>query len=112
MLIIGLVRDRVILQPELLFQVSVTHTRAELEGNMKTEKAAREHVGAEFLFVDDPDAVAPFLQSSQPITPVAEASILLYGRHRWGAEWYDQFCLIRYGELPPMFSAELEHVAD
>ncbi|MCH7840915.1 MAG: hypothetical protein IID38_11870, partial [Planctomycetes bacterium] len=97
--IIGLVRDRRLQQPELLFDVTLKLTRSQLEGLFDPSLSDQEHTGIEFVH-DDPDAILPFVESSSPVTPVAEASLLLHGRHTWGAKWYEQTCFLRYGELP------------
>jgi len=99
--IIGLVRDRQLLQPELLFDVTLKLTRNELQGLFDPNLSDQEHTGIEFVH-DNPDAILPFVESSSPVTPVAEASLLLHGRHTWGAQWYEQTSFLRYGELPPI----------
>jgi hypothetical protein len=50
---------------------------------------------------DDPDAVIPFLSLTAPVAPMAEAALLLHGRRAWGAEWFENTCYLRYGQLPP-----------
>ena len=99
--IIGLVRDRRLQQPELLFDVTLKLTRGQLQGLFDPSLSDQEHTGIEFVH-DDPEAILPFVENSSPVTPVAEASLLLHGRHTWGAPWYEQTCFLRYGELPPI----------
>jgi 8-oxo-dGTP pyrophosphatase MutT (NUDIX family) len=96
---IALVRDRKLLQPELIFDVSVRHTRRELEQRFDPARSDGEHSEIEFLY-DDPDAAIPSLSRLGRASPVAQAAYLLHGRVVWGSEWYDQTCLVLYGELP------------
>lgn len=99
MVLIALVRDRRILQPELLFDVCVSRSRSELQARFDPERSDGEHCGIEFLY-DDPEAALPSLARLDRITPIAEAAYLLHGRNFWGAEWFEQTCLVRYGEVP------------
>jgi 8-oxo-dGTP pyrophosphatase MutT (NUDIX family) len=98
--LIGLVRDRDILQPELIFDAYLGITRLELFGRFRPEMSQGEHSAIEFLH-DEPDAAIPSLNWAGNLTPIAEATYLLHGRACWGEEWYEQTCLVRYGEIPP-----------
>jgi 8-oxo-dGTP pyrophosphatase MutT (NUDIX family) len=98
--IAGLVRDRNILQPEVLFEVTLTLSRAELAARFDPTLPGQEHTGLEFVH-DDPEAIVPFVRRSTPVAPVAAAAMLLQGRHAWGTDWYEQSCYVLYGELPP-----------
>ncbi len=97
--VIGLVRDRRLLQPELIFDVMVRCTRRALEARFDPQRSGGEHTAIEFLY-DDPDAALPSLTRLGHITPVAEAAYLLHGYTQWGPQWYEQTCLSRYGERP------------
>jgi len=97
--IAGLVRDRDILQPELLFEATLTLSRAELTARFDPTSPDQEHTGLEFVH-DEPQAVVPFVQRSTSVAPVAAAAMLLHGRHAWGADWYEQSCYVLFGELP------------
>jgi 8-oxo-dGTP pyrophosphatase MutT (NUDIX family) len=99
-LVTGLVRDRSILQPELLFEANLTLSRAELTARFDPTLPGQEHTGLEFVH-DEPEATVAFLRRSTPVAPVAAAAMLLHGRHAWGADWYEQSCYVLYGELPP-----------
>ena len=88
-------------QPELLFDVTLKLSRGQLQDLFDPNLSDQEHAGIEFVH-DEPEAILPFIESSTPVAPVAEASLLLHGRHTWGAHWYDQTCFLRYGELPPI----------
>jgi len=97
--LIGLVRDRTILQPELIFDVILRRSRSELDRRFDSARAHGEHTAIEFLH-DKPEAFVPSLNWAGRSTPVAEAAYLLHGRRQWGQEWYENTCYLRYGELP------------
>jgi 8-oxo-dGTP pyrophosphatase MutT (NUDIX family) len=96
----GLVRDRSILQPELLFEATMNLSRAELTARFDPTLPEQEHTGLEFVHAE-PEAIVPFVQRSTPVAPVAAAAMLLHGRHAWGTDWYEQSCYVLFGELPP-----------
>ncbi len=96
--VIGLVRDRSIRQPELIFDVNLTLTRNELIAKFGAQHDD-EHTALEFV-ADDPDATIAFLHRTPRITPVAQAAILLHGKQAWGTLWYEQSSLALYGQLP------------
>ncbi len=98
-IVAGLVRDRGILQPELLFEATLTLSRAELTARFDPTLPDQEHTGLEFVH-DEPEATITFLQRSALIAPVAAAAMLLHGRHAWGTDWYEQSCYVLFGELP------------
>jgi hypothetical protein len=100
----GLVRDRMILQPELLFEATLTLTRAALAARFDPASPDQEHTGWEMVH-DEPEAIVPFLRRSAPVAPVAAAAMLLHGRHFWGNDWYEQSCYVLFGELPPDYVA-------
>lgn len=94
----GLVRDGAIMQPELLFDVLIAQTRVELAGRFDLQTDP-EHT--EWVFVpDDPEATVDFLQTRSQVTPVAQAALLLHGKHAWGMNWYEKSCMRLYGRLP------------
>lgn len=94
---IGLVRDRSLLQPELLFEVEIGITRDEVEQRFSPERSNGEHAALEAV-PDRPDAMVPFLNNSEPVTPIAQAAILLHGLRTWGSEWFHETCLLLYEE--------------
>ena len=49
---------------------------------------------------DDPESLLAWLDSARPVAPVAEAALLLHGRHTWGDPWYEHACYSRYGAIP------------
>lgn len=94
----GMVRDRAILQPELVFDVLTQCTRAELAARFDP-KSDPEHT--EWVFVaDDPEAAVEFLRQDRMITAVAKAALLLHGKHAWGSTWYEQTNYALFGCLP------------
>lgn len=97
---IGLVRDAIILQPEFLFDAVLTLTLPELLARFDPLDPKQEHERLESCY-DLPEEVLPFLSRAAPLAPIAEASILLHGRHHWGEEWYESTCLVHFGEVPP-----------
>jgi hypothetical protein len=98
--LMALIRDLAILQPELIFDISLHLTRKDIRERFNPSAAGQEHSGLEYVF-DEPETVIPFLRRAAPVAPVAEAAVLLHGRRAWGQEWYEQTCYLLYGELPP-----------
>lgn len=103
MTVIGLVRDKSILQPELLFDVEVNLSRKDLTSRFTPTRSDGEHTAIEFLY-DDPEGYMPFLNATNMVTPVAQALLLLHGRLRWGPEWYEQICYALYGDPPQVMT--------
>jgi len=86
---VGLIHDRQIHQPELIFDATVTLTRAELLDRLDLDDAHQEHTAIESC-PDQSDAVIPFIQSAGLIAPVAIGALFLHGHRRWGADWYNR----------------------
>jgi len=97
--ITGLVRDRAILQPELLFDVTIGLSRSDLVARFERIVEGQEHERIEFV-ADEPEAIVPFLSRSAPVAPVAAAAMLLHGKINWGDAWYEQACYVLFGEAP------------
>jgi len=97
--LLGIVRDIEILQPELIFDVRVRPGRDELHRRLRTEPIEAEHT-AMLSVHDSPESVVPFIKSATPMTPVAQASLLLHGRFAWGQEWYENSCYLLHGAMP------------
>ncbi len=94
----GLVRDVAIVQPELLFDARVNLTRRAVLERFSAENDP-EH--SDWLACDDlPEAVVPFIQRTELITPVATAALLLHGRCNWGIDWYESAAYVLFGDLP------------
>ncbi len=94
----GLVRDSHTLQPELLFDAEVSLTRGEILSRFDAA-TDEEHTAIEGC-LDEPEAIVPFVNRSQPVVPVALAAILLHGRANWGLDWYESTAYVLFGDLP------------
>ena len=80
----GIAEDRSIRQPELIFRVDTHRTREQVEATLdRTEHHATWAISATM------EAVDQTLANFDELTPVAVASMLLWGKTRWGAEWFN-----------------------
>jgi 8-oxo-dGTP pyrophosphatase MutT (NUDIX family) len=80
----GIVEDENLKQPELILRARSALTRAQIESRLDPV----EHHGtypAEAIAISVVRAIADPL-----LTPVAVASLLLWGRHRFGQAWFDE----------------------
>ena len=78
----GIAEDLSIRQPELIFRVITTRTRAQVESTLdRTEHHASWAARADASITDA-------LQDVSGITPVGVAAILLWGRARFGTNWF------------------------
>lgn len=100
LMLIALVRDALLWQPELIFELQLAQSAKEIARGFDRRAADAEHDALQFLN-DDPESIAAFLQAQSRLTPVGQAALLTHGRHHFGAEWYDRTCLVCYGNLPP-----------
>jgi 8-oxo-dGTP pyrophosphatase MutT (NUDIX family) len=81
----GIAEDRSIRQPELIFRVNSTRTRAQIEATLdRTEHHASWAIAA------TAEAVDLVLGEPAALTPVAVAALLLWGRAKFGSPWFDQ----------------------
>ncbi|HWL93143.1 MAG TPA: hypothetical protein VNT79_06385, partial [Phycisphaerae bacterium] len=87
----GLIRDREIHQPEMLFEAKIDLTAADLRERWKAAESKDEHDDLVTL-PNEPDAVLPFVRSCGLIAPVAVGALFLHGRLRWGEKWFEQAC--------------------
>lgn len=85
---VGLIRDRQIWQPEMLFEVTTSRARAEIVSRLH-EACDQEHSAIEHC-LDNPAALVAFMNQVSPIAPVALGSMLLHGWDRWGGDWVVQ----------------------
>jgi hypothetical protein len=85
---IGLVRDKHIVQPELVFDVTVSTDVAAMVAGAREAKDAMEHI--ELVPVrHHPASVVTFMENNaSQLTPVALATLLLHGLHAWGSGWF------------------------
>jgi hypothetical protein len=85
---IALVRDKHIVQPELVFDVTVSADVAEMITGAREAKDSMEH--AEIVPVrHHPASVVTFMENhAAQLTPVALATLLVHGLHVWGSGWF------------------------
>jgi 8-oxo-dGTP pyrophosphatase MutT (NUDIX family) len=84
----GMIRDKEIHQPELLFEARLTLTADALRERWRSAESRGEHVEIVTL-PDQPEAIVPFIKGCGPIAPVAVGALMLHGRACWGREWFD-----------------------
>ena len=84
---LGIIRDRHILQPEMVFDIRVSAGADRLRRFTPTAQH-QEH--SELVPLrDHPTAFAEFIERSCPeLTPVAVGTLLLHGLGLWGAGWF------------------------
>ena len=85
----GIAEDIALRQPELIFRVKSNTSRAQIESQLKTEEH-QESVAIEAK----PEAVAQAIVDTR-LTPVAVASLLLWGRVKFGDAWYSAISFSR-----------------
>lgn len=85
---VGLLRDKEIHQPEMLFEAGINLTVEELRARWKTATSRDEHQEI-IAFPDEPDAIVPFIKGCDAIAPVAVGALFLHGRRRWGQAWFE-----------------------
>ncbi len=85
---LGLVRDKALPQPELVFCIEVDADVRSLRASAAQAVEGHEH--SELVAVRDrPTSVVTFIDKhGQETTPVALATLLLHGLHRWGSGWF------------------------
>ncbi len=86
---VGLIRDREIFQPEMLFEARIPLSLADLLTRWSRAEAADEHAGLAVVRTD-PSLVVPFLRDRRPVATVAAGALLLFGRAAWGEAWFNQ----------------------
>lgn len=86
--LLGLVRDKRIVQPELVFDVKLNMDALCVREAARTAPDAQEH--DEIIPVrDHPSAVVSYIDAhSAELTPVALATLLLHGLRHWGSGWF------------------------
>ncbi len=85
---VGLIRDREIHQPEMLFEARLELTAEGLRGRWQTAEGRDEH-DALVSVPDEPGEIVPFIRGCDLVAPVAVGALLLHGRLRWGPGWYE-----------------------
>ncbi len=84
---VGLIRDREIHQPEMLFEARLRMTAEELGRRWQSAEARDEHDEIVSL-ADRPEAIVPFIRSCGLIAPVAIGALFIHGRLAWGEDWF------------------------
>ncbi|MBI5762530.1 MAG: hypothetical protein HZA51_03280 [Planctomycetes bacterium] len=74
---VGLIRDKEIHQPELLFEARVRLTAKEIHIRWESAEAKDEHEGI-VSFRDDPAAIEAFISSCGAIAPVAVGALVIH----------------------------------
>jgi 8-oxo-dGTP pyrophosphatase MutT (NUDIX family) len=84
---LGLVRDKHIVQPELIFDVVAD---ADVKAIRRACPPGGEEEHSELLFLrDHPAAVVAFMEQNYgDLTPVGLATLLLHGLRHWGSGWF------------------------
>jgi 8-oxo-dGTP pyrophosphatase MutT (NUDIX family) len=86
---LGLIHDRVIRQPELVFDTRIRQDRAEMAGRLRHDDPGQEH--AEIVLCrDEPEAIVPFIRQMTPMSPVAVGALFLHGSRQFGQAWYER----------------------
>jgi hypothetical protein len=84
----GLVRDKRIVQPELVFDARLNIDAATLRRMAAQASDAHEHDNL-ILLMDYPSSVVTFMEThAEVLTPVATATLLLHGLRHWGSGWF------------------------
>lgn len=76
---VGMIRDKEIHQPEMLFEARIELTVEELRQRWQTAEAKDEHDEIVWL-PNEPGAIAPFIQSCGLIAPVAVGALFIHER--------------------------------
>lgn len=99
LIVLGMVRDRAIHQPELILRAAIKLRRSELDVVFDPRLSGGEHNAIEYI-PDTPDGIIEAIEEIGSVTPVAQAALLLHGRDRWGEGWYESACRRLYESLP------------
>jgi hypothetical protein len=81
---IGIAEDQMLLQPELIFATRSTRRLREIEASLKPE----EHHGI-FTAHATQAGIESAIAAAEQFTPIAIASLLLWGRLQLGESWFD-----------------------
>lgn len=84
----GMIRDKQIVQPELVFDVQLSVDAPTLRAMAAKAPEANEHDEI-VLVANFPSTIVTFLQKqANTLTPVAIATLLLHGLRNWGSGWF------------------------
>ncbi|MHC4295030.1 MAG: hypothetical protein ACYSTL_05540 [Planctomycetota bacterium] len=86
---LGLMRDKQILQPELIFELTVDADAETLRSAAAIAPDAEEHTQL-VTIRDEPAAVVSFIERDyELLAPVATGTLLLHGLLNWGEKWFN-----------------------
>jgi hypothetical protein len=87
-LCLGMVREKPIVQPEMVFDVSIGVDACTVRQLAKSAVDADEH--DELVLIQNyPSSVVTFIQNNlDVITPVGMSALLLHGLWKWGSGWF------------------------
>ena len=86
--LLGLVRDKHTVQPELIFDISLSADACRVKCGAAEAEDASEHTEM-IPLRNHPAAVVTFMeQNFSQLTPVALATLLLHGLVHWGSGWF------------------------
>ena len=85
---LGVVRDKRLVQPEMVFEVHVTSGVEAIRDQATRAPDASEH--DELVpILDHPGAMVTYVEKNYAqLTPVAMATLLLHGQRHWGMGWF------------------------
>jgi hypothetical protein len=87
-LCLGLVRDKQIVQPELVFGVTVADEAGKLREQIARAADGYEHTELVAIRNEDSCIVTFIRQNFAELTPVAVATLLMHGMRCWGSGWF------------------------
>jgi hypothetical protein len=82
----GIVEDTILRHPEMIFAARSTLTRGRIEAQVDEE----EHHDSFAVRATAEEVERALVDSGEPFTPVARATILLFGRIEFGQDWLDR----------------------
>ncbi len=84
---LGLVYDRSIWQPELVFAARVGMDVDEVANRVDVSSKTAEHMGVDRIHVSETD-VGNYMMQARRTTPVAMSALCLFGWETFGGEWF------------------------
>ena len=81
---IGIAEDASIRQPELIFRAETYRTKNEIEKSL--DQAEHQSTWA---IPAERDEIESAIKNAKELTPIAVATLILYGKVRYGAKWFD-----------------------
>jgi len=87
-LCLGLVRDRKIVQPELVFWMRAAAIASDIRAQWSAASDAHEHTDLAAVRSDATSVIEFIQHRTADLTPLALATLLLHGQHTWGSGWF------------------------